>query len=65
MREFMILMGELLFIAVFQMISTTFLDEVGQKWIIKLINVACIVICYFLMLRYVYNQLLEIFSIMT
>jgi len=63
MRDFMILMGELLFIAVFQMISTTFLDEVGQKWIIKLINVACIVICYFLLLRYVYNQLLEIFSL--
>lgn len=63
MRDFMILMGELLFIAVFQMISTTFLDEVGQKWIIKLINIACIVICYFLLLRYVYNQLLEIFSL--
>lgn len=56
MREFMILIGELMFIAILQMILETILDEVSQKKAIKLINIACILISYFLLLRYVYNH---------
>ncbi|MCL2224697.1 MAG: hypothetical protein FWB96_07000 [Defluviitaleaceae bacterium] len=58
MREFMFLIVELMAIAVLQMIIGNILDEVSQKRTIKLINVACILISYFLLLRYVYNHFL-------
>ena len=55
MREFLILIGELLFIAILQVLISTALEESGPKWLIKTINISCIVICYFLLFRYVYN----------
>jgi hypothetical protein len=55
MRDFIILISQLLSIAIIQIIITTSLDENGQKWLIKIINIACISICYLLLIRYVYN----------
>ena len=55
MREFLVLIGELLFVAALQIIISTSLEEGGPKWLIKTINIACILICYFLLFRYVYN----------
>ncbi|MCL2047173.1 MAG: hypothetical protein FWG87_00455 [Defluviitaleaceae bacterium] len=55
MREFLMLIGELLFIAMLQIIISTSLEETGPKWLIKTINIACILISYILLIRYVYN----------
>ena len=55
MREFLMLIGELLFVAMLQIVVTTSLEESGPKWLVKTINVACILICYLLLFRYVYN----------
>lgn len=56
MREFLILLGELVFIAILQVVINTILEESGQKQYTKVINIACILICYFLLVRYVYNN---------
>jgi MFS-type transporter involved in bile tolerance (Atg22 family) len=56
MGEFMILIFELLFIALLQVILSAILDESGQKQTMKVINIACVIISYFLLFRYVYNQ---------
>jgi|GEM_PF-696628 len=58
MREFMFLIVELLTVAVLQMILENILDEASQKRLIKIVNIACILICYFLLIRYVYNHFL-------
>ncbi|MDR0273706.1 MAG: hypothetical protein LBI27_10380 [Clostridiales bacterium] len=54
MREFFMLITQLLFIAILQVILADFLDD--TKWAVKIINIACISICYFLLVKYVYNQ---------
>jgi len=59
MREFVILIFELICIAAFQIIISAIFDEGGPKWVIKAINIACIIIGYFLLLRYVYNLFSE------
>lgn len=56
MREFMILIGELVFLAAAQFVLIELLDETGQKRYIKFVNIAFILIGYFLLLRYVYNN---------
>ena len=56
MREFMFLIIELMTVAILQMILENILDEASQKRTIKLINIAGILISYFLLLRYVYNH---------
>jgi hypothetical protein len=57
MREFIFLIIELITIAIIQMILENIFEELSQKkWKIKLINVAGILISYFLLLRYVYNH---------
>ena len=57
MREFMILIAELLFIAVLQTIVESILDAEERKKQLKVVNIACIAISYVLLIRYVYNQL--------
>lgn len=59
MREFLILIGELMFIAVIQIILEAILDEWAQKRAIIIINIACIIISYFLLFRYVYNHFIR------
>ena len=57
MREFMILLTELLFIAVLQTIVESILDAEERKKQLKVINIACIAVSYVLLFRYVYNHL--------
>ena len=56
MREFMILIVEIMFIAVLQIFLGTILDEGGTKWAVKVLNISCISISYVLLVNYVYNQ---------
>lgn len=57
MREFMILIAELLFIAVVQTIVESIMDAEERKTQMKVVNIACIAVSYGLLLRYVYNHL--------
>ena len=57
MREFMILLTELLFIAVIQTIVESILDAEERKRQLKVVNIACIAVSYVLLFRYVYNHL--------
>ena len=57
MREFMILITELLFIAVLQTIVESILDAEERKKQLKVVNIACIAVSYVLLIRYVYNHL--------
>ena len=57
MREFMILIAELLFIAVVQTIIESIFDAEERKKQMKIVNIACIAVSYVLLLRYVYNHL--------
>jgi len=56
MREFMILIGELLFVVVLQTIVEAVLDAEERKKQLKVVNIACVVFCYALLVRYVYNN---------
>jgi len=57
MREFMILIAELLFIAVIQTIVEAIMDAEERKTQLKVVNIACIAVSYGLLIRYVYNHL--------
>ena len=57
MREFMILIAELLFIAVVQTIIESILDTEERQKQLKVVNIACIAVSYVLLIRYVYNHL--------
>ena len=55
MRDFWILISQLLFTAMMQLALSTYLEAIEAKWLIKIINISCIAICYILLFRYVYN----------
>jgi len=57
MREFMILIAELLFIAIVQTIVESIFDAEERQKQLKVVNIACIAMSYVLLIRYVYNQL--------
>jgi len=57
MREFLILIAELLFIAVIQTIVESILDAEERKKQLKVVNIACIAVSYVLLIRYVHNHL--------
>ena len=59
MHEFLLLIGVLLFVAFLQKIIGVVLDknELGEYKTV--VDIACIVTCYFLLGRYVYVHLLE------
>ncbi|MCL2287180.1 MAG: hypothetical protein FWC32_12570 [Firmicutes bacterium] len=57
MREFMILIAELLFIAVLQTIVESILDAEERKKQLKVVNIACVAVSYVLLFRYVHNHL--------
>ena len=59
MQEFILLIGVLLFVAFLQKIAGIILDknELGEYKTV--VDIACIVTCYFLLGRYVYVHLLE------
>jgi len=57
MREFFILIGELLVIVLIQSVLEAVLDTEKRERQMKVINVACIVVSYVLLIRYVHNNL--------
>jgi len=57
MREFMILIAELLFVAAVQTIVESIMDAEERKKQLKVVNIACIAVSYGLLIRYVYNHL--------
>jgi len=59
MREFLLLVGTLLFIAFLQKIVGDILDKSELTNYKPVVDIACIVTCYFLLGRYVYVHLLE------
>ena len=63
MREFLILIAELLFIAVVQTIVESVLDTDDHKKLLKVVNIACIVASYIFLIRFVATHLLgELFA---
>ena len=59
MREFIILIGEIFFIALLQTIIDTFLDAQKHSYQMKIINIACIMGSLYLLLQFVYNHILS------
>ena len=57
MREFMVLIAELLLIAVIQTIVESVLDTEKREKQIKVVNIACVAVSYVLLFRYVYHHL--------
>jgi len=63
MREFLILIAELLFIAVVQTIVESVLDADSHKKLLKVVNIACIAASYIFLIRFVATHLLsELFA---
>jgi len=64
MREFMILISEVLFVVILQTIVEAVLEMQERKQYAKIVNIASIVICYLLLIRYAFNHIFpEIASI--
>ena len=59
MQEFLLLISVLLFVAFLQKIAGVILDKHGLGEYKTVIDIACIVTCYFFLGRYVYVHLLE------
>ena len=59
MQEFLILIGILLIIAFMQKIAGIVLEKHELKEYRPVVDIACIVTCYFLLGRYVYIHLIE------
>jgi len=59
MQEFLILIGVLIFIAFLQKIAGIVLEKHELKEYKPVVDIACIVTCYFLLGRYVYIHLIE------
>lgn len=57
MREFMILIAELLLIAVIQTIVESVMDAEKREKQIKVVNLACLAVSYVLLFRYVHSHL--------
>jgi len=59
MGAFIVLIGELLFIAFLQTIIEAALNEEKRSSQIKVVNIACVAVSYGLLVRFVYLHLLE------
>ena len=59
MREFLILIGELILVVIIQVVAGAFLDAHEKKNYKPVVDVAGIAICYMLLGRFVYNHLLH------
>ncbi|MCL2839218.1 MAG: hypothetical protein FWE05_00465 [Defluviitaleaceae bacterium] len=58
MREFMILIGELIIIAVIQTVLDAVFTELEIEKQIRVVNIACLILSYFLLIRFVSNHFL-------
>jgi len=59
MQEFLMLIGVLLFVAFLQKIVGVVLEKHELNDYKAIVDIACIITCYFLLGRYVYVHLLE------
>ncbi|MCL2373365.1 MAG: hypothetical protein FWC78_08200 [Defluviitaleaceae bacterium] len=57
MREFLILITEIMAVVILQTILETVFDLQERKQYAKVLNIACILVCYFLLIRYAYLHL--------
>ena len=57
MRDFIILLGQLLFVAFLQTVLESFFNPDEQANHIKVLNIACVTVCYVLLLHYMYQHL--------
>jgi len=57
MREFLILITEILGVVILQTILETVFDLQERKQYAKVLNIACILVCYLLLIRYAYVHL--------
>lgn len=57
MRDFLILIVELLAIAIIQTIVESILDAEERKGLLKVVNIACIAASYILVIRYIATHL--------
>jgi len=57
MQDFLVLITELLLIVILQTIIESILDADKHKGHIKVVNVACIIASYVLLLRYIFTNL--------
>jgi hypothetical protein len=58
-REFIILIGEIFFIALLQTIIETFLEQEKRPRQMGIINIACIMGSLYLLLKFVYDNILS------
>ena len=59
MHEFLTLIIALLAVALFQIISEYIFDQMKWQPVSKMVNIACVVFCYLLLFRYVYDNFLD------
>ena len=57
MREFLILITEILLVVILQTIIEAVLSIQKREEYTKVVNIACVLVCYFLLIRYAYNHL--------
>jgi len=58
MREFIVLVGQLLSISLLQMVLEVFIDPKERPYHVKILNIACIMFCMFLLIQFVFNYIL-------
>jgi hypothetical protein len=59
MREFIILLGEILIIVLLQTVLETFFEEKKHAVQLKVINIACILGSLYLLLDFLFNHILS------
>jgi len=57
-REFIVLLGEIFLICLLQMVVEVFLDADKRSYQIRLINIACILGCLYLLLNFVLQNII-------
>ena len=57
-REFIVLLGEIFLICLLQMVVEVFLDADKRSYQIRLINIACILGCLYLLLNFVMQNII-------
>ncbi len=64
MKEFLILIGQILIITCIQSITEMFIDSKERPYIVKLVSVACFTGCLYLLIQFVFVFVLkEILSV--
>ena len=58
MREFIVLLGEILLITLLQTVVEVFVDADKRSYQMRIINIACILGCLYLVLNYVMQNII-------